>query len=68
MKNRHKREERYRRTLRTAISDNGEAILRCVLSSDTHRLDVMLTEFLLQEAGWTPEEFITRYVNGDFGA
>lgn len=60
-----RREARYRLAISTAICENKHAVLRALLHTDRNRGDVQLAEFLLAEAHWDVEDFMTAVINGD---
>lgn len=66
MRNKRRAEARYRLAVSTAIWDNYEAFFRALLHTDRSRLDVQMAEFMLSEARWPVEEFMTAVINGEF--
>jgi hypothetical protein len=56
----------YQAAVQLAIATNAVAMFRALLHTDRTALDVLLAEFLLEEAGWTIDGFMTMVVNGDF--
>jgi hypothetical protein len=65
MHSRIKREARLKLAISTTIIDNRAAVFAALLHTDRSRLDVKLAEFLLHEAAWPVEEFMTDYVMGE---
>jgi len=65
MRNKIKAEAKLKLAISTAIIDNRDAMFAALLHTDRRRLEVKLAEFLLAQAGWPVEEFMSSYVMGE---
>jgi hypothetical protein len=65
MRNKVKAEAKLKLAISTAIIDNRDAMFAALLHTDRRRLEVKLAEFLLEQAGWPVEEFMSSYVMGE---
>jgi hypothetical protein len=65
VRNRIKAEAKLKLAISTAIIDNRDAMFAALLHTDRRRLEVKLAEFLLEQAGWPVEEFMSASVMGE---
>jgi hypothetical protein len=58
----------YRRQLRRLLAEHHLAFYRAVLYSEVGSIEEQLAEFLIEEAGYTVEEFVQLHIRGEFDA
>jgi hypothetical protein len=56
----------YRRQLRRLLAEHHTAFYRAVLYSEVGSIEEQLAEFLIEEAGYTVEEFVQLHIRGEF--
>lgn len=61
-------ERRLRRHLRCVIAEHHLAVYRALLFSPQGSLEEEIAEFLLEQAGWSYDQFINLMVDGAFDA
>jgi hypothetical protein len=65
VRNKIKAEAKLKLAISTAIIDNRHAMFTVLMHTDRRRLDVKLAEFLLEQAGWPIEQFMSSYMMGE---